>query len=554
MRSGRIHVYDLSEEQPRATFKAHQGLVTGLVFHPDGRTWFSSSRDKSIKRWQGEACWKETGQYRTSSSPEALAIARTTGLLAYSDLERIRFLNGATLKPEGRDVQAGGSVLGFSPISRHIAAADAKNLLLVDPETGNVVQRLQDPEAEAAHEGGPACQLQFHPDGSLLLSASSQGQDRKVKLWETATGRLLTSLVVADDTAPISCAFSPDGRSLVVSGGGETVLYELSGEVEQTVIGLHSQAVRAFRWSPDGRSLACLAEPFPSDLSQDPGEITLWDSATGQLRTRRASSPLPRDFQAVPALAFHPQWQGLAYCRSTQNIHFWRPEGGKEPSPISAGGLADVHFAPGGRLWATVNENEIWSWDFPEGRGRRVWSNVGARVLHGVSTITTLRAGREWVVSGGRDGHIRLLQAADGSFVSDWPGPGSPIRSVAVTADETLAAVGVQKGTVRLLTLPAGKVVADLSSHRDSVESIAFCPDAQLLATASKDHTVRVWQRAADSFHEVLVLHSPTGPVTEVQFSPDGCTLALLVAKEKAVRLWHLPRLRTRLREMCLDW
>jgi hypothetical protein len=64
---------------------------------------------------------------------------------------------------------------------------------------------------------------------------------------------------------------------------------------------------------------------------------------------------------------------------------------------------------------------------------------------------------------------------------------------------------------------------------------------------------VRLWRRDGDRFHELLTLHFGNG-VRQVCFSPDGTKLAVLVQNERAVRLWHLDRLRGRLEQMNLGW
>ena len=157
------------------------------------------------------------------------------------------------------------------------------------------------------------------------------------------------------------------------------------------------------------------------------------------------------------------------------------------------------------------------------------------------------------MLAGGRDGQARLLRSRDGQPEQTWRGPHGPVWAVALSADERLAALGTQEGPVRVLRVPSGEVVADLEGHHDRVQAAAFRGDGRLLATGSFDRTVRVWQRAGDTFRLLLTLRFPTGPVTEVGFSPDGNLLGVHVRNEAAVRVWHLDRLRETLARLHLD-
>jgi WD40 repeat protein len=92
-----------------------------------------------------------------------------------------------------------------------------------------------------------------------------------------------------------------------------------------------------------------------------------------------------------------------------------------------------------------------------------------------------------------------------------------------------------------------------LPAHQHTVEAVTFSPDGQLLATGSRDRTVRLWLRTGNNLEELLTLRQP-GPVIGMRFHPDGQQLAVLVQGEKAVRVWHLDRLRKRLDQMGLGW
>jgi WD40 repeat protein len=61
--------------------------------------------------------------------------------------------------------------------------------------------------------------LAYSPDGMVLASAHA---DRAVRLWETASGRLLVTLTGHTDVVT-SLAFSPDGTRLASSSWDATV-------------------------------------------------------------------------------------------------------------------------------------------------------------------------------------------------------------------------------------------------------------------------------------------------------------------------------------------
>jgi WD40 repeat protein len=114
---------------------------------------------------------------------------------------------------------------------------------------------------------------------------------------------------------------------------------------------------------------------------------------------------------------------------------------------------------------------------------------------------------------------------------------------------KTLASAG-KDGTIRLWDAAAGGALATLPGHTNEVNSISFSPDGTWLASASDDGTIRIWDCSSNQSREPIRAHK--GPVVAVTFSPDGKLLAS-GGEDGAVLLWdtanwqekprHIPRL-----------
>jgi WD40 repeat protein len=114
----------------------------------------------------------------------------------------------------------------FSADGARILTADDDGVIRAwDARTGQLQLVLRGHTSEV-------CTVQFSPDGQRVLSASIDGSAR---LWDARTGQL--QAVVTESGAFISGFFSPDGRRILLSFGGEGVarIYPTPPALQQAV-------------------------------------------------------------------------------------------------------------------------------------------------------------------------------------------------------------------------------------------------------------------------------------------------------------------------------
>ncbi|MBM3882448.1 MAG: hypothetical protein FJ387_22445 [Verrucomicrobia bacterium] len=266
------------------------------------------------------------------------------------------------------------------------------------------------------------------------------------------------------------------------------------------------------------------------------GTVRLWDLTARKLLATRP--------QAGTALRFAPASPALATAAPTGGATLWSlPDLNPTITWPFAEVLLDLAYSPDGQtLFAFSSTGALCRWDLPQ-RGKPVIHGgfpAGGRHTGDFA----LGAQGQWLVLGGSDGLVRLVDPRAGGLLHAWAAHGEALTALALTPDDQrlATAAGFSERTVRLWRLAEGSLERAFEGHQAWISSLAFSPRGELLASASADQTLRVWSLWTELPPQVLRGHQHE--VWALAFLADGETL-VSGGKDGTLNVWHLRHLAT---------
>jgi serine/threonine protein kinase/WD40 repeat protein/Flp pilus assembly protein TadD len=422
---------------------------------------------------------------------------------------------------------------------------------------------------------GSILHAHFSVDGKRLLTASHDADaldsngvgeflrsvvagKATVKVWETATGKLLHTLPIGHNM--VFAEFSPDGKQIAVVDDKTIRIYDAQTGGQRHVL-RHPSEIRCADLNEWGRLVT-----GGTDEDKEGSEAVVWDAVKGNRMKLRPMTQL----QQVHQVLFSPDG-GRFLTRSNKEVRLWNANTGR-PLPyvplkhddltLFSSGSKDTGMLPGGSI---KQEADIEHASFsPDGRRVLTAGRDGAKVWDATTGQALLPSLRHedmvWhalftpdgrgVVTASEDGTVRWWDVAGVQPVLEPLAHDRPIRMAFFFSEEHFYSVSgsanpakKEKEYLQIWSVRTGKPLGPPLPHEAPIQHVVFRADNHRVFSVTE--LAGVSRLLAWDARTGAALPSPVkpDPRSRLSMSPDGRHLLEIAAANALTRqakVWDL--------------
>jgi WD40 repeat protein len=496
---------------------------TDLSFSPDGKVLLSGGSDNAVRLWDavrgGELL--DLREHKTTVRAVAFSPDGKTFASISSDRTLLWELKTFRLVWQSAD---GGNALCFSADGKLLAEGD-NPVRIRDVATGKTLHRLH-------LERGTTHHLALSGDGSKLVVG---GTGPEVHVWDVKGARIRHRLGGHHGGAR-SLALSPDGRTLATASGHVIRFWDVPTGRELSPTQGHQAAVTFVALSDDRRVV----------VSGGGGEALVWAAPTGRPLQRLADAETK-----LRPVALARDGKTLVTAQE-KLLRFWHVEASRSPALTVKREVKVQRFG-----WASPDLGVVLSWGYrhpgqlSEVEVRDAVTNKKRCTLEGSSHDSGRNSIPARLAVASADGGLVALTEPDDWFRGarlwdGWTGEEIPLpsgrrglgggaRSLAISDDGAVLAVGWSDGLIERLDTATGRPLRVLHGHKGAVNGLAFTPDGRTLVSAGEDGAIRLWETATGKVRHDYDGHR--GAVTAVGVGGRG-RVVVSGGADTTVLLW----------------
>jgi WD40 repeat protein len=298
-------------------------------------------------------------------------------------------------------------------------------------------------------------------------------------------------------------AYSPDGKTLAVSGYHEVLLQHADGSGLMARLVGSSDRIESLAYSPDGQLLAAVG-----GVPARSGEVQFWDASTHQLKKSVSVS-----YDTLFGASFSPDGKQLAFGGADNTARVVSVPDGKQLLKVDShtDWVFGTAFSKDGKNLITASRDQAVKLTILESG-----SFVDDLNRH-LSTVCCLarHPKEDQVLYGGGDGiprlyqifrtHVRTMMQEDYNLVRAFEKQPGPINAVAFSPDGELVAVAGSGSEVRVYRVKDGERAATLRGGAGAVFAVTFHPDGKQIAVGGLDGQVRLFNLPSGQLAKAFV-------------------------------------------------